>query len=134
MITDNNLLLRALTLNAIFSGFSALLMFIGGGWLTAQFALSSAIPIYVIAGSLAVFALQLTNIVRTKNIRTWEITGIISGDIAWVVTSVVISILYYRTITPTALILVDVVAVAVLFFAVMQIRGLNQYRKMEDQY
>jgi hypothetical protein len=134
MITDNNLLLRALTLNAIFSGSSALLMFIGGGWLAAQFVLGSAIPIYVIAGFLAVFALHLTNIVRTKNIRTWEITSIISGDIAWVVTSVAITILYYRTITPTALILVDVVAVAVLFFAVMQIRGLNQYRKMEDQY
>ena len=134
MITDNNLLLRALTLNAIFSGFSALLMFIAGGWLAAQFALGSAIPIYVIAGFLAVFALQLTNIVRTRNIRTWEITSIISGDIAWVVASVAITVLYYQTITPTALILVDVVAVAVLFFAVMQIRGLKQYRMLEVQH
>ena len=59
MISDNNLLLRALTLNAIFSGFSALLMFISGGWLAEQFALESAVPIYAIAGFLAVFALQL---------------------------------------------------------------------------
>ncbi len=134
MISDNNLLLRALTLNAIFSGFSALFMFIAGGWLATQFALSSAIPIYAIAGFLAVFALQLTNIVRTKNIRTWEITSIISGDIAWVVTSVVIVVLFYQTITPTALILVDVVAGPVLFFAVMQIRGLKQYRKLKVQH
>ncbi len=134
MISDNNLLLRALTVNAIFSGFSALLMFIAGGWLAAQFALSSAIPVYVIAGFLAVFAFQLTNIVRTRNIRTWEITSIISGDIAWVVASVAITVLYYRTITPTALILVDVVAVVVLFFAIMQIRGLKQYRKLDVQH
>ncbi len=134
MISDNKLLLRALTVNALFSGFSALLMFIAGGWLAAQFALGSAIPIYVIAGFLAVFALQLTNIVRTKDIRTWEITSIISGDIAWVVASVVITVLYYRTITPTALILVDVVAVVVLFFAIMQIRGLKQYRKLKVQH
>jgi hypothetical protein len=134
MMSDNNLLLRALTLNAIFSGFSALLMFIAGGWLAAQFALESAIPIYAIAGFLAVFAFQLTVIVRTKNIRTWEITSIIVGDIAWVVASVAIVILYYRTITPAALVLVDLVAVAVLFFAVMQIRGLKRYRKLEVQH
>ena len=133
-MSDNNLLLRALTLNAIFSGFSALLMFIAGGWLAAQFALESAIPIYAIAGFLAVFAFQLTVIVRTKNIRTWEITSIIVGDIAWVVASVAIVILYYRMITPAALILVDAVAVAVLFFAVMQIRGLKRYRKLEVQH
>lgn len=133
-MSDNNLLLRALTLNAIFSGFSALLMFIAGGWLAAQFALESAIPIYAIAGFLAVFAFQLTVIVRTKNIRTWEITSIIVGDIAWVVASVAIVILYYRTITPAALVLVDLVAVAVLFFAVMQIRGLKRYRKLEVQH
>ena len=133
-MSDNNLLLRALTLNAIFSGFSALLMFIAGGWLADQFALESAIPIYAIAGFLAVFAFQLTVIVRTKNIRTWEITSIIVGDIAWVVASVAIVILYYRMITPAALVLVDLVAVAVLFFAVMQIRGLKRYRKLEVQH
>ena len=129
MISDNNLLLRALTLNAIFSGFSALLMFISGGWLAEQFALESAVPIYAIAGFLAVFALQLGNIARTKNIRPWEIKSIISGDIAWVVASVALIILYYQSITATAVILVDVVAVAVLFFAIMQIRGLREFRR-----
>ena len=134
MISDNSLLLRALTLNAMFSGFSALFMFISGGWLAAQFGLSNAVPIYVAAGFLGVFALQLINIVRSKNIRTWEIKGIISGDIAWVAASVAIIILYYQSITPTALILLDVVAVAVLCFAIMQIRGLQQYRKLEARY
>ena len=134
MISDNNLLLRALTLNAMFSGFSAVLMFIGGPWLAEQFGLSSVIPVYVVAGFLAVFAIQLGNIVRTKNIRSWEIKSIISGDIAWVVASVAIITLYYQVITPTALILLDIAAVAVLFFAVMQVRGLRQYRKLEAHY
>jgi len=134
MISDNNLLLRALTLNAMFSGFSALLMIIAGPWLAAQFSLNNVIPVYIVAGFLAVFAIQLGNIVRTKNIRMWEIKSIISGDIAWVVASVAIIILYYQVITPTALILLDIVAVAVLFFAIMQIRGLKQYRNLEAQY
>ena len=134
MISDNNLLLRALTLNAMFSGFSALMMFIAGPWLAAQFGLSSVLPVYAVAGFLAVFTTQLGNIVRTKNIRTWEIKSIIGGDIAWVVASVAIITLYYQTITPTALILIDTVAVAVLFFAIMQIRGLREFRKLEAQY
>ncbi len=130
MISNNSLLLRALTLNAGFSGFSALLMFISGGWLAAQFALDSAVPIYAVAGFLTVFAIQLGNIVRTKNIRSWEIKSIISGDIAWVVASVAIITLYHQSITPTGLILLDIAAVAVLFFAVMQIRGLTEYRRI----
>ena len=134
MISNNSLLLRALTLNAGFSGFSALFMFIAGGWLAAQFALESAVPIYAIAGFLTLFAVQLGNIVRTKNIRTWEIKSIISGDIAWVVASVAVIILYYQAITPTALILLDIAAAGVLFLAVIQIRGLKQYRKLEAQH
>ena len=131
MISDNNLLLRALTMNAIFSGFSALFMFVSGAWLAQQFALSSVMPVYAIAGFLAVFAFNLANIVRTRNIRSWEIKSIISGDLAWVAASVAIITLYYQTITPTGLILLDVVAVAVLFFAIQQIRGLQQFRKLE---
>ena len=129
MISDNHPLLRALTLNAMFSGFSALLMFVAGGWLAVQFALPNAIPIYAIGAFLALFALQLANIVRTRNIRTWEITGIISGDIAWVIGSVLLIALYYKTITAAGLMLVDVVAVAVLFFAIQQIRGLMEFRR-----
>lgn len=130
MLSSNNLLLRALTFNAIFSGFASILMFIAGYWLAEQFGLNSAVPIYAIAGVLALFALQLGNIVRTKHIRSWEIVSIITGDIAWVVASVAVIALYYQSITAAGLMLMDVVAVAVLFFAILQIRGLRQYRKM----
>jgi len=133
MTSDNSFLFRALKLNSIFSGFSALCMFIAGNWLAMQFALNSAIPVYVVAGGLIVFAIQLANIVRTKTIRTWEIISIIIGDIAWVVVSIALLVIYYRTITLTGLVLADFVAVVVLIFAVMQIRGLNQYRKLEAQ-
>lgn len=133
MLSDNNLLLRALTLNAAFSGFSALFMFITGTWLAGQFGLQSPIPIYAVAGFLAVFALQLGNIVRTRNIRSWEIKSIISGDIAWVVGTVVLIALYYQSFTAAGLMLMDVIAAAVLFFAILQIRGLKQLTRMAKQ-
>ena len=60
-----------------------------------------------------VFALQLWNIVRTRQVRTWEIVSVIIGDLTWVAGS---------------LVLVDLVALAVLIFAILQIRGLRQFR------
>ncbi len=130
MISDNHLLLRALLLNAGFSAFAALMMFIAGGWLAEQLGLNSAVNVYAVAGFLVLFALQLGNIVRTRKIRTWEIAGIISGDIAWVVASMILVALYYQSITATGLIVIDIVAVAVLGFAVLQVRGLMQFRRM----
>ncbi len=134
MNPQNNLLLRALKLNALFSGFSALCMLIAGKWLAAQFSLDSATDIYVVAGCLAAFALMLANIVRTKAIRTWEIMSIIIGDIVWVVASVTLVAVFYETITLAAVVLVDLVAIAVLVFAVIQIRGLKQYQKLHAQH
>lgn len=129
MISDNHLLLRALMLNAAFSAFSALIMFIAGGWVAEQLGLPSAVQVYAVAGFLALFALQLGNIVRTRNIRIWEIAGIIGGDIAWVIGSVVLVTLYFQSITATGLILIDIAAVAVLTFAILQIRGLKEFRR-----
>lgn len=127
-MTNSPLLLRALRLNALFSGSSALLMLLAGPWIAVQLGLSSATPVYATAGLLAVFALQLWNIVRTRKIRTIEIAGIILGDIAWVVGSVILVALFYSSLTTTGLLLVDLVAVAVLYFAIQQLRGLRAWR------
>ncbi|MFQ6006769.1 MAG: hypothetical protein ACE5OQ_14855 [Woeseia sp.] len=126
---NKRLILSVLSINAVFSAASALLMFAAGGWLAQQLGIDSAVPVYVVAGFLAVFALQLGNIVRIRRIRTWEIAGIISGDIAWVIASHVLAGLYYRSISATGLMFIDIVAVAVLFFAIQQIRGLRAYRR-----
>ena len=126
---NSHLLLRALRLNAVFSGSSALLLVIAGPWIAVQLGLSNATPVYATAGLLAIFALQLWNIVRTRKIRTIEIVGIILGDIAWVVGSVILVALFYSSVTTTGLLLVDVVAIAVLYFAIQQIRGLRALRR-----
>ena len=128
-MSDNNSLLRALTLNAAFSGFSALGMLLSGPWIAEQLGLTHVLPVYIVAGCLVLFALQLANIVRTRTIRTWEIAGIICGDIAWVVASVVVVGFFYESLTPSGLMLLDVVAFAVLLFAILQIRGLREYRR-----
>jgi hypothetical protein len=128
MLSNNNLLLRALRMNAIFSAFSAVLMFVAGNWLAEQFALKSPVPVYAVGAFLGLFSLQLANVVRTRHIREWEVKGIISGDIAWVIASLGLVGIYYESISATAVMLVDIVAVVVLYFAIRQIRGLRAYR------
>ena len=122
-------LIRALRMNAVFSGVSALFLFVTASWLAAQFGLADATPVYIVAGLLTVFAIQLAVIVRSRKIRILEVAGIIGGDIAWVVASIVLVALYYESITATGLMLIDIVAIAVLTFAVLQIRGLRAYRR-----
>ncbi|MDH3621743.1 MAG: hypothetical protein OER91_12680 [Gammaproteobacteria bacterium] len=128
-MSDNTRLLRALRLNAIFSASSALMMLLAGPWVAAQLGLTSVMPVYVTAALLAVFALQLGNIVRTRKIHDLEIVGIIFADIAWVVGSVVLGALFYSSLTATGLVLVDVAAIVVLYLAIQQIRGLKAIRR-----
>ena len=133
-MTDNHPLLRALRMNAVFSGASALAMLVAGGWIAAHLGLGSALPVYIVAGVLLLFTLQLLLIVRSREIRTWEIVSIIASDLAWVIASVVLVALFFEQLTATGLLLVDVVAVAVLAFAVMQIRGLRIYRRSTQRH
>ncbi len=128
-MNKENPLIRALWMNAIFSGVSALCLFAAASWLAAQLGLADATPVYIVAALLTVFAIQLSAIVRSRKIRFLEVAGIIVGDLAWVAASIVLVALYYESITTTGLMLIDVVAIAVLTFAVLQIRGLRAYRR-----
>ena len=126
-MTENRSLLRALRLNAIFSGVSAVLLLITAGWVARQMGLPGPTAVYVVAGMLLLFSLHLFSIVRSRRIRTAEIVGIIAGDLLWVAGSVVMVALFYRGMTTAGLLLVDIVAVAVATFAVLQIRGLRAH-------
>ncbi len=129
MKTINNLLLRGLTMNAIFSAFSAVTMLLAADWVARQVGLPGPANVYAVAIFLVFFALQLGNIVRTGTIRTWEIVAIIVGDLLWVAGSVVLGVLYFRSFSMIGAVLVDAVALAILIFAIMQIRGLREYRR-----
>lgn len=122
------LLLKALRLNAWFSGVSAVFLLLAAPWIAAQLGLAGSLPVYVVGSLLIVFALQLANIVRTGTIRTPEIIGIIAGDLAWVIGSIALVAMFYARLTIPGLVLVDIVTLAVLFFAVQQIRGLRALR------
>ena len=122
------LLMRGLKMNAVFSAVSAVAMLLAAGWVAEQVGLSGPANVYAVAIFLLFFAAQLGNIVRTGKVRTWEIIVIITGDLLWVAGSAVLGALYFRSFSTIGAALVDLVALAVLIFAVIQIRGLRQYR------
>lgn len=123
----SDLLMRGLKLNAIFSAFSAVAMLLAANWVAEQLGLPGPANVYAVAIFLLFFAAQLGNIVRTQVIRAWEIVAIIIGDLLWVAGSVVLGTLYIQSFSTIGAVLVDVVALAVLIFAVMQIRGWREY-------
>ena len=125
----SDLLMRGLKLNAIFSAFSAVAMLLAANWVAEQVGLPGPANVYAVAIFLLFFAAQLGNIVRTQVIRAWEIVAIIIGDLLWVAGSVVLGTLYIQSFSTIGAVLVDVVALAVLIFAVMQIRGWREYRR-----
>jgi len=124
-MTNTHPLLSALRLNAIFSGTSAVFLLVAAPWIAAQLGLPGSLPVYIGGGFLVLFALQLANIVRSGNIRTWEVGGIIAGDLAWVLGTVVLVGMFYSSLTTVGLLMVDIIALAVLAFAILQIRGLR---------
>lgn len=128
MMSDNHGLLRALHMNAVFSAISAAMLLLAGRWVAVQLGLAGPLPVYITSGLLLLFAMQLWNIVRKRAIRSMEIAGIIFGDLAWVAASVVLLALYHSSMTTAGVLLVDMVALAVLYFAVQQFRGLRAFR------
>lgn len=125
----SELLMRGLKMNAVFSTLSAVAMLLAANWVAEQVGLPGPANVYAVAIFLLFFAAQLGNIVRTRTIRTWEIVAIIVGDLLWVAGSVVLGAIYFRSFSTIGALLVDAVALAVLIFAVMQIRGLREYRR-----
>jgi hypothetical protein len=132
-MSDKNRLIRAIRMNAVFSAFCTLAMLMFANWIAMQLGLPGAVQIYVLAGILLLFVLQLANIVRSRIIRSWEITAIIGADLLWVGGSFLTVTIYYDVFTPAGLVMIDVVAFAVLFFAVQQIRGLKEFRTIKPQ-
>ncbi len=129
MKPGSDLLMRGLKMNAVFSGLSAVVMLLAANWVAEQVGLPGPANVYAVAIFLLFFAAQLGNIVRTQTIRTWEIVAIIIGDLMWVAGSVVLGTLYLQSFSTIGAVLVDVVALAVLIFAVIQMRGLRKYRR-----
>ena len=114
----------ALIANAVFSSISGFCMILFPDWFASQVGLTQSLIIQGIGIGLLGFAgyVLFTSIKGAMQ----NVTGIISGDIAWVVSSLVVIILFWTKIPASGKWLVDSIAIIVGLFAYFQYR----YRKL----
>ena len=126
-MSESTGLRKAIRINAIFTTICVAFLMFGARWLAPHLGLHGVGWLYALATGLALFVIQLVGILRSDRIRQWEIRTIIGADIAWVLGSLFLVVNYFEQLSTVGLLLIDLVAVAVLAFAVMQYRGLKAY-------
>lgn len=133
MDSEDTLLRRALLANAVFSGMSALVIVAAAG--TVGRLLGSVSPgiLYVFAGALALFALDLLHQIRSEELSRRRALGATISDLVWVVGSGILLLIRPESLSQTGLVIVATVAVMVLVLAISQWIGLRSWRTLETR-
>ena len=116
---------RALLANAIFSGISGSLMVFAEPAVLSWLGLST-ISIRPIGIFLLVFSLYLIWMANHGRVTKSSISGVIAGDWAWVLGSIILLVLKGSMFSWLGILLVTDVAVVIAVFAILQGLGLRQ--------
>ncbi len=116
---------RALLANAIFSGISGSLMVFAEPAVLSWLGLST-ISIRPIGIFLLVFSLYLIWMANHGRVPKSSISGVIAGDWAWVLGSIILLVLKGSMFSWLGILLVTDVAVVITVFAILQGLGLRQ--------
>ncbi len=120
------LLKYTLLTNAATSVITGLLCLVLNGFLTDLMGLASTIYLYIVGAGLLVFAADVYFTATKNPIRPLFVKMIIGADISWVVGSFLLTFLMPEYFTLTGIVLIEVIALGVLGFAVLQSIGLKQ--------
>ena len=123
MITLKNVL----TINALTSGATGLLLAIFPSYLAGIFGISQSIPFIATGIFLFVFAAIVFSQSRRNPMSKGWITFIIALDILWVLESVMIIAVQMFSLSITGYLLIGAVAFWVALMAFLQIRGLKEF-------
>ena len=115
---------RALLANAAFSAFSGSLMVFAEASVLSWLGLDS-FAILPIGAFLLAFALYLLWMGNHQRVPADLVKGVIAGDWAWVIASVLLLLFKAGLFSTTGILLIIDVAVIVGVFAIMQSRGLR---------
>ncbi|MEP3244711.1 MAG: hypothetical protein ABJN40_11180 [Sneathiella sp.] len=120
------LLKYTLLTNAATSAITGLLCLVANGFLTDLMGLASTIYLYIVGAGLLVFAADVYFTATKSPIKPLFVKMIIGADISWVVGSFLLTFLMPEYFTLTGIVLIEVIALGVLGFAVLQSVGLKQ--------
>ena len=120
------LLKYTLLTNAATSALAGLLCIVLNGFLSELIGLSSSIYLYIVGGFLLIFAADVWFTASRNPINPLFVKMIIAADLAWVIGSFLLVLLLPELFTFTGIVLIEVIAVGVLGYAVLQTIGLKQ--------
>lgn len=120
------LLKNALLTNAVFSTLGGIVCLTANDLLTEFMGVANGLYLYILGVGLVIFGLDVAFTATRKTLNPLFIKMIIGADISWVVASILLITLMPQLFSFTGIVLIEVVALAVGVFAVLQTIGLKR--------
>ena len=129
VIQRQGLLKKALTVNAVFSVFSGVVILLANRWLVRFLGLSDQVSLTILGVSLIIFATILWLNARRPRIRIVDAWVAVIMDAAWVVSSY--TMIFLVPLRVGGKWVIALVAEVVLAFAILQWIGIRRVRSSE---
>jgi hypothetical protein len=129
VIQRQGLLKKALTVNAVFSVFSGVVILLANRWLVRFLGLSDQVSLTILGVSLIIFATILWLNARRPRIRIVDAWVAVIMDAAWVVSSY--TLIFLVPLRVGGKWVIALVAEVVLAFAILQWIGIRRVRSSE---
>ncbi|WP_353779100.1 hypothetical protein [Winogradskyella sp. 3972H.M.0a.05] len=126
-----NQLQKALTINAIFSGLSGVILVITSTYIAQLFKVENNTPFWIIG--LALIFFSGTIVYEIKRLKPSGVLSIIIQDIIWVIGSIVLLMFQPFEISKTGNAIIAIIAFIVLLMAIHQAVALKKSSRIEKQ-
>ncbi|WP_169544736.1 hypothetical protein [Sneathiella aquimaris] len=128
----NPILKNTLLLNAAFSLVSALICLIFNDFFTDLLGLNKGLYLYILGAGLIVFAIDVAYTATRDAMNLFFVKIIIGADFLWVAASFGLTLLAPHWFSVIGVLLIELIALSVLIFAILQIIGLMQTLKADQ--
>ena len=116
-----------LQVNAISSGVTAIGLVIFSKIIASLFEVAQNGPFIAVGMFLVLFSAYVLAVSLSKQIDAVKVKAIIVADVAWVVASIIVTVVLFNTISSIGIVAIEAVAVWVAMMAYLQNSGLKKY-------
>ncbi len=130
--TSPALLKNTLLANAIFSSLGGILCITSNDLLTGFMGISDGLYLYIVGVGLIIFGIDVAFTATRKSINPFFVKMIIGADVAWVITSFLITALMPQLFSFNGIVLIEFIALDVAIFAILQGIGLQRIKNWKE--
>lgn len=116
-----------LQVNAISSGVTGIGLVIFSKTIASLFEVAQNVPFIAVGVFLVLFSAYVLSVGLSKQIDSVKVKTIIVADVAWVIASIIATVVLFNTISIIGIVAIEAVAVWVAMMAYLQNSGLKKY-------